>query len=167
MVVPSCCWRDDFSPVLSIFFFWFWKPVLLFLANFWLTRATQTHSPSPSAPTAARSGPIGRWWPARGAHAPVGSPLFSSCVGHTPLFSSRSRRIPVVRRRSSVWVAPVSAHGLHPPPSGFSALFLHCRQLVLGGFLVQCCVFFVFFFFFFPQFGCWVQILWEYLLANC
>jgi hypothetical protein len=34
MAMPLCRQRDDFWPVLSTFFFWFWKPDLLFLANF-------------------------------------------------------------------------------------------------------------------------------------
>jgi hypothetical protein len=72
----------------------------------------------------------------------VGSSLFSARVGHAPPFSGQSLRFPVVRRRSSVWVAPVSAHGLHAPPSGLSGPFLNCRQLIFGDFLLQCRVFF-------------------------
>jgi hypothetical protein len=38
------------------------------------------------------------------------------------LFFCRARRHRVLRRRISVWVAPVAARGRHPPPSGMSAL---------------------------------------------
>jgi hypothetical protein len=155
-----------FWPFFSPFFLWFWKPNLHFLANFWLTRAPQPRSQSSSSPGAARSGRVDCRRSVHGAHAPGSSLLFGARVGHAPPFLGRSRWQLVIRRRTSVWVAPVLARVLHAPRSGILAPFLHCRQIVLGGFCLSVLVFFslvsrV------TVCLCLIQILWEYLLANC
>jgi hypothetical protein len=127
----------------------------------------QPRFPSSSAPAAARTDRVGRRRSVRGSHAPVSSLLFGVRVGHAPPFSGHSWWQLVIQRRTFVWVAPVSARVLHAPPSGILAPFLHCGPAeCFGGFLLKCsCVFSLV-----PRVTvclCLVQILWEYLLANC
>jgi hypothetical protein len=87
-------------------------------------------------------------------------------VGQAPPFSSRSQWQLIIRRRTSVWMTPVSAHVLQAPPSGILALFLHYRQIVLGSFCSSVLVFFSLVYRV-TVYLCLVQILWKYLLANC
>jgi hypothetical protein len=72
--------------------------------------------------------------------------LFGARVGHAPLFLAVSRRLPILRRRTFVWVAPVSAHVLHAPPSGLLGPIPPLPAACLGGFCLSVmCFFFLFF----------------------
>jgi hypothetical protein len=109
-----------FWPVLSLFFFWFWKLDLHVSPDFWLTRAPQPRSLAFSAPAAASTGRIGRRWSACGVHGPGSSLLLGARVVTLHLFSGRARWLRVLRRRIFAWVGPVTARVLHAPPSGGS-----------------------------------------------
>jgi hypothetical protein len=104
---------------------------------------TDTRPPAGfSAPAAARSGRVGHRRSVRVAHPLGSSLLFGACVGQASHFSSRSQWQLIIRRRTSVWMTPVSARVLRAPPSGILALFLHYRQIVLGSFCLSVLVFF-------------------------
>jgi hypothetical protein len=68
--------------------------------------------------------------------------LCSAREDHTPPFSGCARLQPVIRRRISVWVVPVTAHVLHAPSSGILAFSPTADSLFWVFFTY---VFFVFF----------------------
>jgi hypothetical protein len=85
---------------------------------------------------------IGAWCPSAWGLSAVWCACRPRAAFFFFFFSGRSHQQPVIWRWTSVWVAPVSAR---EGPSDFLAHFLHCRQLVLGGFCFSVVCFFSFF----------------------
>jgi len=137
---PTCRRRCDFWPVFFSLFSLISN--LHFSVDFWLTCAPQPRSSSSSALAAASSGSVGHRWSAHGSHAPRSSLLYGVREGHARPFSGRSWRQPVIRRRISVWVDPVTACVPHAPPSGILAFSPTAGSLFWVFFAY---VFFVFF----------------------
>jgi hypothetical protein len=102
------------------------KPDLRTSVDLCLTRATQPHSPSLSAPTAGSIGRVLHRSSARGPHGPKSFCSLFALEGHAPHFQAVLGGAWGLRRWSCCLVFPVSARVLHAPPLRRSLPFLHC-----------------------------------------
>jgi hypothetical protein len=133
----TCRRRDDFWPVFSHFFFDFGSQIYTSSLTFdWHAPPSRVLRRLPLQDLVMSVAGDWRMVPMR-----LGALCCLVRVWATlHLFSGRARWQPVIRHRTSVWVAPVSARVFHAPSFG---PLLHCRLLVLGGFLLRCsCIFF-------------------------